>query len=190
MLHFSSNQQIRSYMQAARLDASPCTVMPTNVLNEVKKAGSTEVNVPSLVAASLAIGWWLITLGPSAYNTFIRLYGTYDGYVPAGAKLDRYPTGNSTADNFLDTPDTVNVSGLGSVIPGQVTYQFTSLDLNQASGLAQRKAITAKLITATDYELPAIQLWDYINVQFVDDKRFGDWPTGNDTQLNLRLGCG
>lgn len=335
MLHYSSNQQIWSYMQAGRLDVSPYTAMPTNVLSEVKSAGNTQVNAPSLVAASLAfdqadypygllpvrqalayvinrsavqtvgegvsgipsktttgvissalgdyltssqeaalnlyqpdtakatslltgagftkkgsqwdlpngqpwsitinvpsgfsdwvagssvlkseftsfgiptsvklapdyptylsniykgqyaVGWWLTALGPGAYSTFGRLYGTYDGYVPAGTTLGRYPTGNSTADNFLNTPATVDVPGLGAVNPGQLTYQLTTLNLNTQAGLNQQKAISAQIIAATNYELPAIQLWDYINVQFVNNKRFNDWPTGNNAQLNLPPG--
>lgn len=335
MLHYSSNNQIWSYMQAGRLDVSPYTAMPTNVLSEVKSAGNTQVNAPSLVAASLAfdqadypygllpvrqalayvinrsavqtvgegvsgipskttsgvissalgdyltssqesalnlyspdtakatslltgagftkkgsqwylpngqawtmtinvpsgfsdwvagssvlkseftsfgiptsvklapdyptylsdiykgqfaVGWWLTALGPGAYSTFIRLYGTYDGYVPAGGTLARYPTGNATADNFLNTPATVDVPGLGNVSPGPLTYQLTSLNLNTQAGLNQQKSIMAQLIEATNYELPAIQLWDYINVQFVNNKRFNDWPTGNNAQLNLPPG--
>jgi peptide/nickel transport system substrate-binding protein len=335
MLHYSSNNQIWSYMQAGRLDVAPYTAMPTNVLSEVKSAGNTQVNAPSLVAASLAfdqadypygllpvrqalayvinrkavqtvgegvsgipsktttgvissalgdyltpsqeaalnlyqpdtakatslltgagfskkgsqwylpngkpwtmtinvpsgfsdwvagssvlkseftsfgiptsvklapdyptyltdiyagdyaVGWWLTALGPGAYSTFGRLYGTYDGYVPAGGTLARYPTGNATAKNFLNAPATVNVPGLGTVNPGQLTYQLTTLNLNTQAGLNQQKAISAQIIAATNYELPAIQLWDYINVQFVNNKRFSDWPTGNDAQLNLPPG--
>jgi hypothetical protein len=36
--------------------------------------------------------------------------------------------------------------------------------------------------------VPVIQLWDYVDVQFVDNKRFGDWPTGNDALLDLSPG--
>jgi peptide/nickel transport system substrate-binding protein len=335
MLHYSGNQQIWSYMQAGRLDAAPYTAMPTNVLDQVKSAGNTEVSSPSLVATSLdfdqasypygllpvrqalaylinrdavqkvgepvsgvpsttttgvvsaalgdyltssqtaalnlyatntakaaslltaahftkkggqwylptgkpwtmtinvpsgfndwiaassvikselttfgiptsvklapdyptyltniykgdyAVGFWLTALGPGAYSTFIRLYGTYDGYVPAGGTLKRYPTGNATADNFLNTPATVSVPGLGTVNPGQLTYQLTTVNLTSQAGLSQQNAIMAKLIQATNYELPAIQLWDYTNVQFVNNKRFTDWPIGNNAQLNLAPG--
>jgi peptide/nickel transport system substrate-binding protein len=332
VLHFSSNQQIWGYMQAGRLDAAPYTAMPASVLKEVTAAGNTQVNAPSLVAASLAfnqadypysllpvrqalayvinrasvekvgeavsgiasktttgvissalgdyltsgqqaalnpyapdpakaaslltaagftkkgnewylpdgrpwtmtlnvpsgfsdwvaassvlesefttfgiptsvklapdyptylsdlykgqyaVGWWLTALGPGAYSTFTRLYGTYDGYVPAGTTLERYPTGNSTADNFLNTASSVSVPGVGTISPGQLTYQLTSVNLTDPSGLSQQKAIMAKLIATTNYSLPVIQLWDYINVQFVNNKRFSDWPIGNDAQLNL-----
>jgi peptide/nickel transport system substrate-binding protein len=337
MLHYSGNQQIWSDMQSGRLDAAPYTAMPTNVLNQVKSAGNTQVNAPSLVAASLAfdqatypygmlpvrqalaylinrgavqkvgegvsgvpsttttgvvsaalkdyispsqisalnpyaqsttkatslltaahftkkgsqwylpngkpwtitvnvptgfsdwiaassvlkseftsfgiptsvklapdyptyltniykgtyaVAFWLTALGPGAYSTFLRLYGIYDGYVPLGNTLKRYPTADATATggNFLNTPDTVSVPGLGTVNPGQLTYSLSNVNLSNQAGLSQQNAIMAKLIQATNYELPAIQLWDYINVQFVNNKRFSDWPTGNDAQLNLSPG--
>jgi peptide/nickel transport system substrate-binding protein len=335
MLHYSNNNQIWSYMEAGRLDVSPYTAMPTNILNEVKADGNTQVNAPSLVAVAMAfdqavypygmlpvrqalaylidrdavqkvgepvsgipsktttgvissalgdyltlsqagqlnlyatdtakatslltgagftkkgsqwdmpngqpwtmtievpsgfsdwisgvsvvkseltsfgiptsvslapdyatyltnlyvgkypVAWWLMALGPGAYSTFNRIYGTYDGYVPAGTTLTRYPTGNATADNFLNTPATVDVPGVGTINPAQLTYSLTSLNLNTAAGLAQQKSIMAELIEATNYSVPMIQLWDYINVQFVNNKRFGDWPTGNNAQLNLPPG--
>jgi peptide/nickel transport system substrate-binding protein len=335
MLHYSDNEQIWNYMQAGRLDVTPYTAMPANVLRQVKAAGNTQVNAPSLVAASLAfdqatypygllrvrqalayvinrdavqkvgeaisglasktttgvissalgdyltpsqagalnlyptdtakaasllaaarftkqggqwhlpggrpwtitinvpsgfsdwiaaasvikseltafgvptsvtsapdyasylanlykgdyaVAFWLTALGPGAYSTFNRIYGTYDGYVPNGVTLRHYPTGNATADNFLNGPRAVDVPGLGTVNPGRLTYRLTSVNLNSKAGVRQQNAIMAKLIAATNYSVPVIQLWDYINVQFVNDKRFGDWPVGNDPQLNLSPG--
>lgn len=154
----------------------------------VKLAPDYPTYLSDIYRGQFAVAWWLTTLGPSACTTFGRLYGTYDGYVPAGTTLARYPTGNSTSDNFLNTPATVDVPGVGTVYPGQLTYQLTSLDLNTQGGLNQQKTIMADLIAATNYELPAIQLWDYINVQFVNKRRFNDWPTGNNAQLNLPPG--
>ena len=135
---------------------------------------------PNLFSGKYPVGWWLIALGPGAYSTFGRVYGTYDGYVPAGNTVKRYSAGNAAADNFLNTPDSVSVPGLGTVNPGQLTFQLSQLDLNTASGLAQQKAISAKVIQAINYEVPVIQLWDYTDVQFVNSKRFTDWPTNDD----------
>jgi peptide/nickel transport system substrate-binding protein len=132
---------------------------------------------PNLFSGKYPVGWWLIALGPGAYSTFARVYGTYDGYVPAGSTAKRYPAGNSAADNFFNTPDTVTVPGMGAVNPGQLTFQLSQLDLNTASGLAQQKSISAQVIQAINYEVPVLQLWDYIDVQFVNDKRFTDFPT-------------
>jgi peptide/nickel transport system substrate-binding protein len=134
---------------------------------------------PNLFSGKYPVGWWLIALGPGAYDTFARVYGTYDGYVPAGSAVKRYPAGNAAADNFLNTPDSVTIPGVGAVNPGQLTFQLSQLNLQTASGLAQQKAISAKVIAALNYEVPVIQLWDYIDVQFVNGKRFTDFPTAD-----------
>jgi len=335
MLHYAGNEQIWNYMQAGRLDVTPYTAMPANVLSQVTAAGNTQVSAPSLVAASLAfnqatspygqlavrqalayvinrdavqkvgepisgvtsktttgvissaigdyltpgqvaalnpyatdiakaaslltsahftkqggqwhlpggrpwtitinvpsgfsdwiaaanvlkseftafgiptqvslasdystylaniykgdypVAFWLTALGPGAYSTFNRIYGTYDGYVPVGTKLKWYPTGNPAADNFLNAPPTVHVPGFGTVNPGRLTYRLTSVNLNTQAGLRRQNTIMAKLIAATNYSVPVIQLWDYINVQFVNNKRFGHWPIGKNAQLNLSPG--
>jgi peptide/nickel transport system substrate-binding protein len=134
---------------------------------------------PNLFTGKYPVGWWLIALGPGANATFSRVYGTYDGYVPAGSTVKRYPAGNSAADNFLNTPGTVTVPGLGTVDPGQLTFQLSQLNLNTAAGLAQQKAISAKVIQAINYEVPVLQLWDYTDVQFVYSKRLTNWPTND-----------
>jgi peptide/nickel transport system substrate-binding protein len=132
---------------------------------------------PNLFSGKYPVGWWLIALGPGAYSTFSRVYGTYDGYVPAGSTAKRYPAGNSAADNFLNTPNTVTVPGVGTVNPGQLTFQLSQLNLNNAAGLAQQKSISAQVIEAINYEVPVLQLWDYVDVQFTSSKRFTDFPT-------------
>ncbi|MHB1432839.1 MAG: ABC transporter substrate-binding protein [Streptosporangiaceae bacterium] len=154
----------------------------------VKLAPDYATYLTNLYKGNYPVAFWLIALGPSAYSTFSRIYGTYDGYVPNGSKLDRYPTGNSAADNFMNTPGTVSVPGLGSVNPGQLTNQLTAVNLSSAAGVAQQNAIMAKLIRTTNYTVPVIQLWDYINVQFVNGKRFTNWPIGNDGLLNASPG--
>jgi peptide/nickel transport system substrate-binding protein len=135
---------------------------------------------PNLFSGKYPVGWWLIALGPGAYSTFGRVYGTYDGYVPAGNTVKRYAAGNAAADNFLNTPSTVTVPGVGTVNPGQLTFELSQIDLNTASGLAEQKAVSAKVIAAINYEVPVIQLWDYTDVQFVNSKRFTDWPTNEE----------
>jgi peptide/nickel transport system substrate-binding protein len=134
---------------------------------------------PNLFTGKYPVGWWLIALGPGAYDTFARIYGTYDGYVPAGSVVKRYPAGNAAADNFLNTPNTVTVPGLGTVNPGQLTFDLSQLNLNSAAGLAQQKTIAAKIIKTINYEVPVIQLWNYIDVQFVNHKRFTGWPASD-----------
>jgi peptide/nickel transport system substrate-binding protein len=62
------------------------------------------------------------------------------------------------------------------------------VNLGSKAGLSQQNAIVAKLIAATNYALPVIQLWDYVNVQFVNGRRFTDWPLSNDAMLNASPG--
>jgi peptide/nickel transport system substrate-binding protein len=135
---------------------------------------------PNLFTGKYPVGWWLIALGPGAYSTFGRVYGTYDGYVPAGNSVKHYPAGNAAADNFLNTPNTVSVPGVGTINPGQLTFELSQLNLNTAAGLAQQKAISAEVISAINYEVPVVQLWDYTDVQFVNSKRFTDFPANDE----------
>jgi peptide/nickel transport system substrate-binding protein len=154
----------------------------------VKLAPDYATYLADLYRGDDPVGFWLIALGPGGYGTFGRIYGPYDGYVPAGRTLRRYPAGNAAADNFINAPATVSVPGLGTVNPGQLTYQLTNVDLSSKAGLSQQNAIMARLIAATNYSLPVIQLWDYVNVQFVNGRRFTDWPLSNDAMLNASPG--
>jgi peptide/nickel transport system substrate-binding protein len=147
--------------------------IPTTIVGE----GQWPQYQQTMFAGNYPVGWWLIALGPGANATFSRVYGSYDGYVPAGNAVKRYPTGNSAANNFINSPDSVAVPGVGTVNPGQLTFQLSQLDLGSAAGLAQQKQISAQIVQAINYEVPVIQLWDYTDVQFVNDKRFTDWPT-------------
>ena len=154
----------------------------------VKLAPDYATYLANLYQGDYPVGFWLIATGPAAYGTFGRIYGTYDGYVPAGRTLKRYPAGDSAADNFLNTPATVDVPGLGVVRPGLLTYQLTAVNLGSAAGLRQQNAVMAKLIAATNYSLPVIQLWDYVDVQFVNGRRFTNWPLGKKGLLNASPG--
>lgn len=51
---YSGNQQIWGYMNGGELDFAPYTSMPSNILNQVLKAGYTRVDAPSYVSASIA----------------------------------------------------------------------------------------------------------------------------------------
>jgi peptide/nickel transport system substrate-binding protein len=52
--HYSGNSDIWSYMKSGELDSAPYTAMPTNILDEVDKAGYAPVDTASFVDASLA----------------------------------------------------------------------------------------------------------------------------------------
>jgi peptide/nickel transport system substrate-binding protein len=130
-----------------------------------------------MFAGKYPVAWWLIALGPGPNETFGRIYGEYDGYVGEGSSLTRYPTGNAAADNFFNTPNTVAVPGVGTVDPGMLTSKLVQLDLGTSAGLAQQKQIAADLIKTINYEVPVVQLWDYVNLAYFSNKRFTDYPT-------------
>jgi peptide/nickel transport system substrate-binding protein len=52
--HYSGNSDIWGYMKDDELDSAPYTAMPTNILDEVEKAGYKPVSSPSFVDAAIA----------------------------------------------------------------------------------------------------------------------------------------
>lgn len=113
-----------------------------------------------------ALGFWLNALGPSVSNAYRRVWGndvTGVGNTPAP----------STKRSFLHTPASYDLSGYGRVNVNNLTDSLANLTTTQA------KPAVAKLAAAYDQELPMITIWDYILVQFVNTKRFGDFPTSS-----------
>ncbi len=131
----------------------------------------------NLFAGQYPVAWWLIALGPGANPTFSRIYGAYDGYVGVGSSLTRYATGNAAAKNFFNTPNTVTVPGVGTVNPGSLTAKLAELQLGTAAGLAEQKQIASELVKTINYEVPVVQLWDYVSLAYINGKRFTDFPT-------------
>jgi peptide/nickel transport system substrate-binding protein len=131
----------------------------------------------NLFAGQYPVAWWLIALGPGANPTFSRIYGAYDGYVGVGSSLTRYATGNAAAKNFFNTPNTVTVPGVGTVDPGALTAQLAELQLGTSAGLAQQKQIASELVKTINYEVPVVQLWDYVSLAYINTKRFTDFPS-------------
>ncbi|QSO47832.1 ABC transporter substrate-binding protein [Alicyclobacillus mengziensis] len=124
-----------------------------------------------LAAGKYAIGFWLDALGPAAYNTYARIYGVPDGYNIVGGKLVHYPASDTTKGNWIGLPQTVKLPDGTTVNPGQLTNSLNSLSQ------AQQKPVVQQLALATNENVPLIELWDYINVQFVNNSRFTDFPT-------------
>jgi peptide/nickel transport system substrate-binding protein len=131
----------------------------------------------NLFAGQYPVAWWLIALGPGANPTFSRIYGAYDGYVGVGSELTRYATGNAAAKNFFNTPNTVTVPGVGTVDPGALTAQLAELQLGTSAGLARQKQIASELVKTINYEVPVVQLWDYVSLAYINTKRFTDFPS-------------
>lgn len=118
-----------------------------------------------------ALGFWLNALGPAAYSTYVRVYGTADGYRVVGGKLVHYPYSATTKGNWLDIPSKVKLPNGQTINPGKLTYQLNSLTPSQ------QRSIVQKLALATNANVPMITLWNYINVEFTNSNRFTHYPT-------------
>lgn len=127
-----------------------------------------------------AAGFWLMGLGPATYNAYARLYGGANGWSAFGGALTHKPAG--TGGNWIGGAETATVEGVGTVNPGELTYQLSQLPVDQA------KETITKLARYTNAQLPMIQMWNYVNVQFVNTTRYDNFPP-NDCEC-LRLGHG
>jgi peptide/nickel transport system substrate-binding protein len=113
-----------------------------------------------------AVGFWLNALGPAVYNAYRRVWGndvTGVGNTPAP----------STKPSFLHTPATYSLPSYGTINVNSLTDGLAGLSS------AQAKPAVAKLAAAYDQELPMITIWDYVLVQFVNTKRFTDFPSSS-----------
>ncbi len=109
------------------------------------------------------IGFWLNALGPAIYNAYARVWGSNVNAVGS--------TPSPTKGNFLHTPATYDVAGVGTINPNTLTESLPNLST------AQAKPVVAKLAAAYSQELPMITLWNYRTVQFYNDTHFTDFPT-------------
>lgn len=134
-----------------------------------------------LAAGKYPVGFWLMGLGPSSYNAYQRLYGSANGWKVFGAQVAHSAPGVS--GNWMGGAETANVPGLGTVNPGQLTGQLSQVPAGQ------QKAIVGQLAQYTNDQLPVIQMWDYQNVNFINNTRFTDWPKNNSDILRLQMGA-
>jgi peptide/nickel transport system substrate-binding protein len=121
------------------------------------------------------VGFWLMALGPSPYNIFQRVYGSANGWSLLAGRLAHSPPGKD--GNWMGGPETID-----GVNPGELTNQ-----LNLASP-AEQKRIVATLARLTNEQLPIIQIYDYVNTQFVNSTRYTGWPPAGNEALRLPAG--
>jgi len=133
-----------------------------------------------MAAGKYAAGFWLIALGPSTYNAYARLYGGANGWAAFGGQLTHNPAG--TKGNWIGGAETATIDGLGTVNPGELTYQLSQLPVDQA------KDTIVKLAKYTNAQLPMIQMWNYVNVQFVNTTRYENFPPNDCECLRLTHG--
>lgn len=128
-----------------------------------------------LAAGKYDVGFWLMGLGPSPYNIFQRLYGSANGWQLLAGRLTHVPPG--TQGNWMGGPETA-----GGVNPGELTNR-----LNLA-GPEEQKRIVGDLAKFTNEQLPVIQIYDYVNTQFVNTTRYTGWPPPGSEALRLPAG--
>ncbi|MEV6983265.1 ABC transporter substrate-binding protein [Sphaerisporangium sp. NPDC051017] len=128
-----------------------------------------------LASGKLDIGFWLMALGPSPYNIFQRLYGSANGWSLLAGRLRHSPPGKD--GNWMGGPEVV-----AGVNPGELTNR-----LNLATPDEQQR-IVGTLAGLTNQQLPVIQLYDYVNTQFVNTTRYTGWPPAGSEALRLPAG--
>ncbi len=136
-------------------------------------ASSYAEYLKELALGDYSVGFWLNALGPSVYNAYSRIWGSDDGYNVVGNSVQRSSTGN-----WLNAPATYTLPSVGTINPAKLTAQLSELSSTAA------KPVVAELAEADNLELPMINLWNYINVQFVNTTRFTDFPIGHNSLLN------
>lgn len=123
-----------------------------------------------IAAGDYPVGFWLNALGPSVANAYDRVWGANINAVGS--------TPSPSKGDFLHTPSSYDLSGYGRINPNTLTESLPNLTT------AQARPVVAKLAAAYDQELPMITLWDYRLVQFVNTKRFTDYPSSQGLLAN------
>ncbi len=147
---------------------------------KVVTAADYPLYLEELSAGKYDVAFWLVALGPSPYNIYQRLYGAQNGWQLFGGNLKHVPAGQD--GNWMGGPETIDVKGVGKVNPGELTAELNTIDK------ARQREIVATLAKAANQDLPVIQLWDYVNVQFVNTKRFTGFPGEDNDALRLSPG--
>jgi peptide/nickel transport system substrate-binding protein len=150
------------------------------IASQVATSADYATYLSDLAAGKFAVGFWLAALGPSTYNAYQRLFGSANGWAAFGSGVRHSPAGKN--GNWMGAAETATVPGLGTVNPGELASE-----LSRASLDAQKEPV-GKLARYANDQLPVIQLWDYVNLQFANTTRFTDFPADNSDVLRLSAG--
>ncbi|WP_028963502.1 ABC transporter substrate-binding protein [Sulfobacillus thermosulfidooxidans] len=164
------------WIEAAKVISSEMTAF--GIPTQPAIVSSYSEYLKNIALDKYAIGFWLNALGPEAYPTFQRIWGSDDGYNVVGGQLVHYSYSNKTEGNWLDAPRTVKLPNGQVIDPGRLTYALNNLTPSE------QRPIVQKLALAANVSLPMITLWNYINVQFINTNRFTDFPVNNPGLLN------
>ena len=106
---------------------------------EVRTSADFAAYQAEMAAGKYPVGFWLIGLGPSTYNAYARLYGAANGWSVFGGRLTHSPP--NTAGNWIGSPKSAVVPGLGRVNPGEATFRLSQLPIaEQKATVAQWRA--------------------------------------------------
>ncbi|MFG1702094.1 ABC transporter substrate-binding protein [Nonomuraea sp. M3C6] len=164
----SAQENIKSQLIANGVNAEVVTVADYPIYLEEIAAGKYDA------------GFWLLALGPAPYDIFQRLYGASNGWTNVAGKVAHSAPGKG--GNWMGSPEELDVQGVGKINPGELTAKLNAATPEEA------KPIMVQLAKAANQDLPAIQLWDYVNTQFTNTSRFTGWPAEDSDVLRLPAG--
>ncbi|TDC01055.1 ABC transporter substrate-binding protein [Nonomuraea longispora] len=164
----SAQENIKSQLIENGVDAEVVTVADYPIYLEEIAAGKYDV------------GFWLMALGPAPYDIYQRLYGASNGWTNVAGKVKHSPAGK--AGNWMGSSEEIDVEGVGKINPGELTEKLNAASAEEA------RPIMSQLAKAANQDLPAIQLWDYVNTQFTNTSRFTGWPEQDSDLLRLPAG--
>ncbi|TMR92967.1 ABC transporter substrate-binding protein [Nonomuraea basaltis] len=147
---------------------------------EVVTVADYPVYLEEIAAGKYDAGFWLMALGPAPYDIFQRLYGVSNGWTNVAGKVAHSAPGKG--GNWMGSAEEIDVEGVGKVNPGELTAKLN------AGSAEEAKPIMAQLAKTANQDLPAIQLWDYVNTQFTNTTRFTGWPEQDSDLLRLPAG--
>ncbi|WP_394769836.1 ABC transporter substrate-binding protein [Lacisediminihabitans sp.] len=154
-------------------------LVSAGITSQLESSADYPTYLKDLADGKFAAAFWLTSLGPGPYAAFQRVYGNANGWNASGANVSHSPAG--TNGNWIGSPETQQVNGT-SVNPGQLAASLSHVPADE------QKKIVGQLAALTNDQLPVIQLWDYVNVQFVNTNRFTHFPPENSEALRLSPG--
>jgi peptide/nickel transport system substrate-binding protein len=147
---------------------------------EVVTVADYPLYLEELAAGKYDAGFWLLALGPAPYDIFQRFFGASNGWTNVAGKIKHSPAGK--AGNWMGSAEEIDIEGVGKVNPGELTGKLNAASAEEA------KPIMLQLAKAANQDLPAIQLWDYVNTQFTNTSRFTGFPEQESDLLRLPAG--
>lgn len=130
-----------------------------------------------MAAGKHPFGWWLTGVGTIPNSSLGRIWGTPYGYNIVGGKVTYKARTEADSGNWLGGPQEIALPDGSTVKPGELVAQLRLLPSDQQAPLIQQ------IVLATNTAVPMIAIWDYQNVQFINEKRFTNFPDGKDAGL-------